>query len=159
MKELNPMTQADCVLSTPRPNTPVDPTRRRFLSTAASVAVGGTALALASPPARAADDPVFALIEAHKAAAAVFAAAATEKSRLEDTGDWDADGGTDATGDAELDALDDLIEAVPTTIAGVIASLVYVSGLVDGYGRIGDDLIALLLANLAGALEGLAVAS
>jgi hypothetical protein len=133
------------------------------------MAAGGTILALAAiPPAAAASapagqaagpDPVFALIVAHKAAAAVFAAAATEMSRLESIGDWDADGGTGATGDAELDALDDLIEAVPTTIAGVIASLVYVGGLVDGHGRIGDDLIAPLLANLAEALEGLAVTS
>src|SRR5258707_6060786 len=42
------MTQADSVLSTPPTNTPVDPTRRRFLSTAASAATGGAVLALAT---------------------------------------------------------------------------------------------------------------
>jgi hypothetical protein len=36
------MTQADRVLSTPPTNTPVDTTRRRFLSQAAGVAVGGS---------------------------------------------------------------------------------------------------------------------
>jgi hypothetical protein len=51
---------------------PADPTRRRFLSQAAGVAAGGTVLALASLPASAAADPVFALIEAHRAAAAAL---------------------------------------------------------------------------------------
>jgi hypothetical protein len=45
---------------------PVDPTRRRFLSNAAGLAAGGTALALASPPASAADDPIFAAIDAFR---------------------------------------------------------------------------------------------
>jgi hypothetical protein len=48
------MTQADSVHSTPPINVPVAPTRRRFLSTAAGVAAGGAALALATiPPASA----------------------------------------------------------------------------------------------------------
>lgn len=43
--------------------------------------------------------------------------------------------------------------------SGVIASLTYIRGLVEGgYGRIEDDLIAVFLANLAEALSG-AVAS
>ena len=66
------MTQADSVHSTPPINTPIVTTRRRFLSTAAGIAAAGTALALAAPPARAATDPVFALIEAHRAAAAAW---------------------------------------------------------------------------------------
>jgi hypothetical protein len=48
------MTQADSVHSTPPTNTPVDTTRRRFLSNAASLATAGTAIALAIPPAPAA---------------------------------------------------------------------------------------------------------
>jgi hypothetical protein len=60
----------------------------------------------------------------------------------------------------ELSTLYDLIEVVPTTLAGVIASMTYINGLADGgYGRIGDQEIVPLLANLAEALEGLAVAS
>jgi hypothetical protein len=73
------MTKADSVHSTPRLNTTVDPTRRSFLSTAASVAAGGTALALATVSATAdaaapmaamasSDvDPIFALIAQHRA--------------------------------------------------------------------------------------------
>jgi hypothetical protein len=93
-------------------------TRRRFLSNAAGIAAAGTALALAIPPAHAAADPVFALIEAHRAADAALALACTEKSRLEGLGHWGADGGTEAAHDAEWSALADLIEAIPTTIAG-----------------------------------------
>jgi ferric-dicitrate binding protein FerR (iron transport regulator) len=47
-KDALQMTRADRVHSTPPTNTPVDPTRRRFLSQAAGVAAGGTALALAA---------------------------------------------------------------------------------------------------------------
>jgi hypothetical protein len=154
------MTQADRVHSTPPTNTPVDPTRRRFLSTAASVAAGGTALALAPPPALAGHDPVFALIEVHRAADALLALACAEKCRLEGLGNWGADGGTEGAHDAEESALEDLIEAVPTTLAGVIASMTYIVGLTHGdYGRLADDEIVPLLANLAEALQGLAVQS
>jgi hypothetical protein len=107
---------------------PIVPTRRRFLSQAAGVAAGGTVLALAtSPPGAAlaappgALDPVFALIEAHKATEAALVVACIEKERLEKLGDWDADGGTDAAHDAEWSALADLFECVPATIAGVVA--------------------------------------
>ena len=68
------MTQADSVHSTPPTNTPT--TRRRFLSNAAGVAVGGTALALATAsPRPALAAPAGALDEAHerlKAAKARF---------------------------------------------------------------------------------------
>jgi hypothetical protein len=67
------MAQADSVLSTPPTNTPVDTTRRHFL-----LAVGGgSAAMLAATIAESAvlpkdsglpADPVFALIDAHKAA-------------------------------------------------------------------------------------------
>jgi hypothetical protein len=148
------MTQADCVLSTPPTNTPIAgaTSRRNFLTTAAGIAAGGTALALAIPPAHAADDPVFALIEAHKATAVAVNLACAEQSRLEGLGDWDSDGGTDAAHDAEWHALVDLVECVPTTVAGVIASLEYIQEL-DEQGRHYDDLTLVLLANLASALQ------
>src|SRR5260370_39163444 len=62
---------------------PVDPTRRRFLSTAAAgIAAGGAAVALASSPASAADDPIFAAIEEHQAAVRAVNAAGAEIDRL-----------------------------------------------------------------------------
>jgi hypothetical protein len=54
----------------------------------------------------------------------------------------------------------DLIDAVPTTLAGVMASMTYFAGLPDlHWGRIEDDEIGPLLSNLAEALESLTVAS
>jgi hypothetical protein len=79
---------------------------------------------------------------------------------LEGLGHWGADGGTEAAGAAESSALTDLIEAIPTTLAGVIASMRYIVGLADGdFGRLSEDEINPLLANLAEALESLAVTS
>jgi hypothetical protein len=76
---------------------PVDPTRRHFLSQAAGVAAGGTALALATiPPApviaapAGALDPVFGLIEAHRTARAAYLVALEEHTRLDRLGDPDA---------------------------------------------------------------------
>jgi hypothetical protein len=143
---------------------PVVQSRRRFLSHTAGVAAGRTVLALATiPPGAAltapagALDPVFALIEAHKETEAALAVACIEKGRLEDLGDWDADGGTEAAHEAEWSALANMLECVPATVAGVIASLTYMRGLVEeGYGRIEDDLVAVFLANLAEALSGAA---
>jgi hypothetical protein len=104
---------------------------------------------------------VFALIKAHSAASAALNVAIAEKARLESLGDWDADGGTDAAHEAERTALVDLIEAVPTTLAGVMANMRYIADNVvyrSGH-RLGDDDINPLLWNLAEALEGLAVTS
>jgi hypothetical protein len=74
---------------------PVDSTRRRFLSQAAGVAAGGTVLALATvPPQRALaaqegaagkTEPIFGLIEDHKAAIAAEHAAMTSYGDLEET--------------------------------------------------------------------------
>jgi hypothetical protein len=50
-----------------------------------------------------------------------------------------------------------VVECVPATVAGVIASLMYIRGLVEGgYGRIEDDLIVVFLANVAEALSEVA---
>jgi hypothetical protein len=94
---------------------------------------------------------------AGKATEAALAIACTEKCRLEGLGDWGADGGTEGAHETEWSALANVVECVPATVAGVIASLTYIRGLVEeGYGRIDDDLIAVLLANLAEALSGAA---
>jgi hypothetical protein len=60
------MTQADSVLSTPPTNTPVDPTRRHFLTVA--VAAGAVAIAAPATAGLAEPDPIFAAIEKHRAA-------------------------------------------------------------------------------------------
>src|ERR1700737_4168973 len=73
------MTRADSVLSTPPTNTSANQTqssRRSFLVQAAGVAAGGAALGMALPlpsPAgtlQQGPDPIYAAIEAHKAARA-----------------------------------------------------------------------------------------
>jgi hypothetical protein len=127
-----------------------DPTRRRFLSTAAGIAAGGTALALAMSPARASDDPVFGLIETHRAAHAALEAAIYRDAD---------DGSTETAHETEQSALIDLIEAVPMTLAGVIATMRYIADVVPGdEGLLLPDEINPLLANLAGALSNLAAA-
>jgi hypothetical protein len=97
------MAQVNPENSTPMP---VVQSRRRFLSTAAGIAAGSTALALTIPPARAAGDPVFALIEKHRAANAALEAACH------------AEDGQDAAHEVEMSALADLLECIPTTIGG-----------------------------------------
>jgi hypothetical protein len=71
---------------------PVVSTRRRFLSQAAGVAAGGTALALATiPPALSAIapapsvDPVFALIAQHRAEQQAYGAALMATAELHET--------------------------------------------------------------------------
>jgi hypothetical protein len=59
-------------------------TRRRFLSTAVGIAAGSTALALANPVLAAANDPVFAAIEVHKAARLAFENAVSRGSALDE---------------------------------------------------------------------------
>jgi hypothetical protein len=104
-----------------------------------------------------ANDPVFALIETHRAAAAAL----TITLRAVDGHDNDDAIAVDSAHQAELSALTDLIEAVPTTIPGVIANMRYIADHVvaGSMGRLGDGDINPLLLNLAEALESLAVAS
>ena len=134
------MTQADSVLSTPPTNTPVDTTRRRFLTVAAGasfVGVGSLAAAAMAPSvpaavtilrtcATVAHDPVFGLIEAHRKADRDFDAALDEQSRLEQIGDWAA---ADLVGEAPCHAafngFDVLLAAPAATLPGVRAKLAY----------------------------------
>jgi hypothetical protein len=132
------MPKATRVLSTPPLNTPisqVDATsRRRFLTNAAGVAAGGTVLALATiPPASAlvapagALDPVFALIAAHREAVATVRAMEAEATRESDLGIYVETEANDITEpvSAELGLFIELTEAVPTTLAGVVALVTY----------------------------------
>ena len=142
---------------------PAVQSRRRFLSQAAGVAAGGTVLALAMiPPAAAASapaglaanpDPVFALIEAHRAADDALEAAYVENTRLKELGCRVTDINNKAAHKAESSAVCDLVEAVPTTLAGVIVSMRYIAELADAnFARFGEGEVGPLLTNLAEAL-------
>jgi hypothetical protein len=119
---------------------------------------------LASPSARAAADPVLAIIEAHKTAWEALGEATTQNDLMEQAGIWNDPEHALALATAdhpEQAALADLVETVPTTHAGVVASLTYFGGLVEnGCGHVVDeDYLGTFLANLAEAIENLAVAS
>jgi hypothetical protein len=131
------MTQADSENTTPMP---ADPTRRRFLSTTATLAAGGAVLGLAIPPALAhADDPIFVAIEAHKAAFARVIAAIDVDQAIEasipagmrfqahktDERWLESGEAVSAAWDAEGDAAIELLNVHPTTMAGVVALLNY----------------------------------
>src|SRR3954449_9188867 len=123
-------------------------TRRRFLSTAVGIAAGSTALALANPVLAAANDPVFAAIEVHKAARLAFENAVSRGSALEEelprekTCSWiavweqaivetddprwiDSVREVHRTSEAETDAACALASIAPTTMAGVVGLLQY----------------------------------
>ncbi|WP_271590755.1 twin-arginine translocation signal domain-containing protein [Bradyrhizobium sp. CCBAU 53415] len=159
------MTEADRVRSTPHLDsssnnvaraTTIDPvetsSRRRFLAQAAAVTAGGVALGAALPlpgSAKGADlatDPMFAAIEAHKAARAMTSTWLARYCELEtllpqekrrssicawgetivatDDPRWiEAERKVDLTSDAEFDAAYALLEVVPTTREGLFALL------------------------------------
>jgi hypothetical protein len=123
-------------------------TRRRFLSTAVGIAAGSTALALANPVLAAANDPVFAAIEAHKAARLAFENAFSRGCALEQelprekTRSWitvweeeivetddprwiDSVREVHHTSEAATDAAYALANIAPTTMAGVVGLLQY----------------------------------
>jgi hypothetical protein len=122
------MTQADSVHSTPPTNT--SPTRRNILGTIA----GAGAVALTLPPARAAAlgaDPIYAAIERHKAASAVWDAAITIRAKFQDASDESKEqadklqeAADEAWGSCEQAAID-LINTEPTTLAGIVAAIRY----------------------------------
>jgi len=134
---------------------PVDPTRRRFMSQAASVAAGSAVLAVgASIPAPAqalqrVPDPVFAAIEAHKAARVVMCAAVdavgvrenelkADGKRIRDPDDAkleECKATLSRAFDAESDAALVLVSEPPTTMAGIMALLQYaIAADTDGEG-------------------------
>jgi hypothetical protein len=125
------MAQADSNISIPAF---VDPTRRRLLSQAAGVAAGATVLALATvPPAPAAAapasplDPVFALIAAHKKIVGTVHAIEVEINRTVEIDKIIAleQGALSEQNSVEMGLFCELTEAVPTTLAGVVALVTY----------------------------------
>jgi hypothetical protein len=145
---------------------PVDPTRRHFLSQAAGVAAGGTVLALAAiPPVPAAAmagsaDPVFSLIEAHKRTAAALDIATAEVMRADDLDEPHDDDLMDGATDDDNAALAKLLEATPTTLAGIIAWVVYLNEAAkrDPW-TVDENFVFPLLSGLATAFENGAVTS
>jgi hypothetical protein len=128
---------------------------------AVPIAAGAeAALTLASPPARAADDPVFALIEAHRSARAAHLAAIAEQTRLEQIGNmslaWDV---AAAPCQADSDTFDELIETVPLTFAGLQAWAAYLDEIGQVEAWMLDVRGPALAATLVEALENLAVTS
>jgi hypothetical protein len=127
------MTQADSVHSTPPTNTPTS--RRRFLSTAATLAAGGAALGLAIPPGAAAEsDPIYAAIERHKQACIVWEGAVHVRATFNDlhmTAEQreQRDELDDAVEDTRApcdQAGIDLVTTKPTTPAGIVAAIAYI---------------------------------
>jgi hypothetical protein len=135
MKSLFHMTQADSELSAPSTNTTT--TRRSFLSRTAGGAAGVAVPALATiPPASAVSaqtglaaspDPVFALIADHKKIKAEVDAIEAELVQGLALGTPQSDGYDPIAEPAsvEMDLFLELIEAVPATLAGAVALVIY----------------------------------
>lgn len=148
---------------------PVDSTRRRFLSQAAGVAAGGTVLALATiPPASAAaapassPDPIYSIIDAHRAACLAHSAALDESGRLEEMGDPLATSISEVPCSDEYDAFDLLIETAPVTFPGLVAWIAYLDEIRRENPWNFEDLptaSTTLIATLTEALGNLAVSS
>jgi hypothetical protein len=96
------------------------------------------------------------LSETHRATTEALNAVLRGKSRLEAAGQDSDERLEDAAFEAEVDALTELIETTPSTLAGVIASMVYIteSAERDHY-RYSEEYLVPLLANLCEALQGL----
>jgi hypothetical protein len=149
------MAQVDAENSTA---TNVIPMRRRFLSTAAASAPAAQPLELASPPARAACDPVFALIGAHRTARAAHLAAITEQARLEEIGDPLAADVAEAPRHAERDTFSELINTVPMTFVSLQAWSSFLNETARCEGWMLQEEGPALVATLVEALENLAAA-
>jgi hypothetical protein len=118
------MTQADRVYSTPPISTPVDPTRRHFLT----VAAAGAASAIVAPalPAASTIDPIFELIEAHRKAHAAHMASLKLQNCFEcrygaGRGGWISE----KPCHDEDSAFTEMVAAPATTLPGLIAKLDY----------------------------------
>jgi hypothetical protein len=133
MKGLFSMTQADSVHSTPPTNT--SPTRRNILGTIA--AAGATALTLTPARALTAADPIFGIIERHRAARVAHKEAvriefAFEELHMQGEKLRQYQAFQEQTGDAWdrlEDASVDLVNTPPTTLAGIAALCRYLAPL------------------------------
>jgi hypothetical protein len=108
-------------------------TRRQFVQrSATALAAGAVAVpsAVISTAAAVEPDPIFALIEAHKAAMAEYSRLATIWSQIpfEDEAYAEANEATQAAADMVSDAQLAVVKTSPTTVAGVAAVLEHVAG-------------------------------
>jgi hypothetical protein len=148
---------------------PVDPTRRRFLSTTATLAAGSAVLALAAiPPASALVapagtlDPVFALIAAHREVDATVHAIEAEATRELYLGTYVETEANDITEHAlaEHDLFLRLLDIVPTTLVGVVALVAYLDEIdKQDHWKFEDNYATPLIGNLAEAFSRMAVTS
>ena len=140
------MTQADSVHSTPPTNTPIDTTRRRFITVAAGASVasvGTLAVAAAIPAADArvnpghTADPAFALIAEKRAADVAHCEAIDAQDEAEDQHGDNSDEAFEAAENSETACL--LVNEIdwklattpPTTLAGVAAVLRFANEIED----------------------------
>jgi hypothetical protein len=138
------MTQADRMLSMPPTNTPIDPTRRRFLAVTAFASVvgaGSLAFAAAAPndvphavTMPTGPDPIYEMIERQQKAALAHTEAVHIKCAFEEHGMQGEklaeykrlDALADAAWGVMDDAGHDLINTLPTTLAGILALCRYI---------------------------------
>src|SRR5712664_3028583 len=147
-RKVNPMAKATRVLSTPPTNTPVDTTRRRFLTVAAigSIFGAGNIAAAAMAPNDVPQavtvpkdsgfqaDPIYEVIERHRKAALAHTEAVHIKFAFEEHGMQGEKLAEykrlDAVADAAWNEMDDvgrdLINTLPTTFAGILALCRYI---------------------------------
>jgi hypothetical protein len=110
-------------------------TRRGLLASVPAIAVAvapAGAAVVGGLPAQLDDDPIHAAIEAHREAFTAFNMALGIFGRVEFSGDEDSIGeaqdDVDVMCDVEMDALDALVETVPSTSAGLCIMIDYVVG-------------------------------
>lgn len=109
------MSQADTSYTT---------SRRGFLARGAVTVAGASLLATPAFPIPAGTDPIFGLIEKHRAARSVVSAAVYQHDHHEDAHTYDAVG---LAFEAETEAACALINIQATTVAGLVAFLRYVT--------------------------------
>jgi hypothetical protein len=131
------MAKAKCVHSTPPTNTPIDTTRRHFLSVAAGGAVAAAIPTYARANTGHAVDPAFALIAAHRAAEVAHVEVidaqdeAEVKHGIRSEEAWDARERCAAMCD-EVNAIAWKLATIPpTTLAGVAAVLRFANEVED----------------------------
>jgi hypothetical protein len=131
------MIKADCVFSTPPTNTPIDTTRRHFLSVAAGGAVAAAIPTYARANPGHAADPAFALIAAHRAAEVTLVEVSDAQGEAEvkygirSAEAWEARDRCGAMCD-EVNAIAwRLATTPPTTLAGVAAVLRFANEVED----------------------------
>jgi hypothetical protein len=113
--QIEAVSRLRCETETPAPSALVSNRRKFLMNTVVSVASLASASAIAAPAIaeKSACDPIFALIERHRAAAAYYKTTSPDIDRDED----------DAAELADCEALCDLIGTAPTTLVGCAAVL------------------------------------